>query len=123
MSISTNAIITFNGQSFHGASRLGVSDGSFVLELFTTPDDGSGYRGTFFTIIPISTVASRQVYPTRARLSYCEGYPNRLIVIDDWGNPYHIQCDDEYHSVISSLLNDVAEGLSLEIVDGAGIAY
>jgi hypothetical protein len=63
MTVSTKNTVIWQNRSYFGGDRIGITpDGSFIIDLFTTPPDI--HRGTYFTSIPISTLSYRSKHKT-----------------------------------------------------------
>lgn len=87
MTIQINEKLKFNNEKYYGAKDIGFEDGSFVVDLFTTPTDKK-HVGSFFTTIPISPLSYRKTKKTKTY--YADG-DNAIFIADDWGNLHKIE--------------------------------
>ena len=103
MTISFKGNITWRGNRYYGADRLGFTDkGQFVVSLFTyrEPHD---QRGNYFTVIPISGDEYRATDKTKAAV---RDDGDALTVFCDWGDAHRIEMP---RSAVESL---IAEAVS-----------
>ena len=92
MTIQINEKLKFNNEMYYGAKDIGFEDGSFVVDLFTTPTDKK-HVGSFFTIIPISPLSYRKTNKTG---TYYVDEKSHIFVASDWGKVYKIQAKRDY---------------------------
>jgi hypothetical protein len=71
--------VTYKGEAFANADRLGFDDEVFVISL-----NHSG-GGSLFTTIPISPKEYRQEHPTKT--GYKVSHDRGIYIYDDYGSP------------------------------------
>ena len=99
MTISTESNIAIDGEKFLGAKKIGFTDdGAFVMDLFTTPPPMP--RGSYFTVIPISSSSYREIRNTG---TFVVDNGEYITIYDDWGKPTTINTDRD---VLDALLKE-----------------
>lgn len=103
MTISTEEKITFKGRQYHGAKEIGVLKRAysfaqnpneiierFVVHLYASPAPEP--RGTYSTVLPISSQKYRNENPDCSRRSGFEIVNGGIKVFDDLGCEHLIGC-------------------------------
>lgn len=107
MTIKVKGELEFGRVKYFGAEQIGFTEeGSFVVDLFTTPPPKP--CGGYFTVIPISPAEYRRENPTKAAV---RDDGNSIVLISDCGAEYRITMD---RASIDRLLTECeANGLPL----------
>lgn len=98
--------ITFEGEHFYKIKEFDCR----IVSLYTTTKNKKNQQGTYFTVIPISSLKYRKENPTKAKVEILEG---QIIcefrIWDDWGRLYIMRIPYKYKKEI-----DIAKKAAIE---------